>query len=439
MLEQQPSPSTPESDLPSLRVCIVADSASVKFGGEAILPYHYFRLLSRRGVETWLVVHDRTRPELDAALPEYRDRILYTPDLWLHKALLRVSASLPRRVSGSTLGLLSLLITQSYQKRLIRELVQQVGIDIIHQPVPVSPRMPSLICDLGAPVVIGPLNGGMNYPPAFTSEESSATHIIVAVARGLSGLVNRLLPGKLRAATILVANHRTRDALPPGVRGKILELVENAVDLETWMPAPAAPTSPPKFNQFLFLGRLVDWKRLDIVLHAMVKVPQATLLVVGDGAMRSAWEQLSRELQIADRVHFLGWQPQVDCARYLAQSRALVLPSIYECGGAVVLEAMASARPVIATRWGGPADYLDQSCGFLVEPAGQPEMIEQFASAMEMLLADPAMALRMGAAGQRRVQDHFNWQRKIDAIQKIYKEARERSPAAEPSPVHHSN
>ena len=52
------------------RVLIVSEHASVKFGGEAILPWHYFRILRRRGVEAWLVVHERTRDELISLLPE---------------------------------------------------------------------------------------------------------------------------------------------------------------------------------------------------------------------------------------------------------------------------------------------------------------------------------------------------------------------------------
>ncbi len=409
-----------------MRVCIVADNVSVKFGGEAILPYHYFRLLSQKGVDVWLVVHSRNRAELEATLPEYRHRILYTPDLRLHRAILRASAHLPRRIAGSFMGFCTLVVTQSHQRRIVQQLVQTVGIDVVHQPTPVSPRMPSLLFSLGVPVVIGPLNGGMHYPPVFAGQESAGTRAIVSAARKLSDVVNWLLPGKLRAATILVANRRTREALPRGIRGSVVEMVENAVDLDAWTPSTAAGPPSRSPNQFLFLGRLVSWKRLDIILNSLALAPHATLLVIGDGMRRPAWEQLSRDLNIADRVSFLGWQPQQECARHLAQSRALVLSSIYECGGAVVLEAMASARPVIATRWGGPADYLDDQCGVLINPDSYAGMVEQFAAAMTLLSADSALAESMGKAGQLRVREHFSWQSKIDVIREIYREALER-------------
>lgn len=404
-----------------MRICVVADSASVRFGGEAILPYHYFRMLRSRGVDAWLVVHDRTRPELEASLPEYRDRILYTPDLWLHRVMSQVMTVLPRRIAESSIGLLSVLLTQYHQRRVIRELVWREGIDVVHQPTPVSPRMPSMMFNLGAPVVIGPLNGGMHYPAAFRGQESKASHLAVAIARSLSNIANRLLPGKPQAAMVLVANQRTRESLPTGLKGQVIELVENAVDLDTWLPETMPLERVP--GQFLFIGRLVDWKRVDIALHALARAEQASLLVVGDGEMRAAWEQLSRDLKLGDRVSFVGWKPHDECARLLAQSAGLILPSVYECGGAVVLEAMASARPVIATGWGGPMEYLDESCGILVAPESTTGMVERFAAGMALLATQPEVGDRMGAAGQARVQEHFSWVRKIDRIEEIYSAA----------------
>jgi glycosyltransferase involved in cell wall biosynthesis len=280
---------------------------------------------------------------------------------------------------------------------------------------------------LGIPVVIGPLNGGMDYPVAFRGHESALSHFAIAAARSMSDTVNSLLPGKLRATTLLVANPRTHEALPARVRGRVVELVENAVDLEIWQPKPERLHIQPVPTQFVFLGRLVSWKRLDIALHALTRLPQASLVVIGGGAQELRWQQLTRDLKIEERVQFLGWLPQEECAPYLAQSAALVLPSVYECGGAVVLEAMASARPVIATRWGGPSDYLDESCGVLVSPDSYETMVQRFADAMELISNHPEIGARMGAAGLLRVQQRFSWPQKIEAIQEIYRQALERA------------
>ena len=136
------------------------------------LPVHYFRLLRSRGIESWLVVHSRTRSELAELFPHDIDRILFVPDLWIHKFIFHLSKFLPRRVSRATLGLLNQLITQFCQRAIVRQLIVDKQIDVIHQPIPVGPRFPSLLFGLGVPVVVGPLNGGMEYPPPSSGAQS---------------------------------------------------------------------------------------------------------------------------------------------------------------------------------------------------------------------------------------------------------------------------
>jgi glycosyltransferase involved in cell wall biosynthesis len=96
---------------------------------------------------------------------------------------------------------------------------------------------------------------------------------------------------------------------------------------------------------------------------------------------------------------------------------------LYECGGAVVLEGMAVGLPVIATNWGGPADYLNESCGILVDPATRESFIEGLANAMIKLAKDPELRLSMGRAARLRVEREFDWQRKVDKTLEIYEEA----------------
>ena len=404
-----------------MRICIVAEHASYKFGGEAVLPLHYFSGLRRRGIETWLVVHARTQPELEAALPEDRARIRFIPDAWFHILLFRLSRFLPRRISEASVGLVSVLATQYLARRIVRKLIATEGIDVVHQPIPVSPRFPSLMTGLGVPVVIGPMNGGMEYPGAFRHTESLFSRAAIGFGRGLSDFFNSLMPGKKRADVLLVANERTRKALPSGFRGRVVELVENGVQLGTWT-ASASRAKVPGKARFVFLGRLVDWKALDVVIEALGRVQEAELEVIGDGPMRDPWKQAAEQYGVAERVEFTGFLPHAECAPRLRNALALVLPSIYECGGAVVLEAMASGIPVIATKWGGPADYLDSSCGFLIEPTSREAMVEGFAAAMARLIAEPRLRDELGARGRERVEQHFDWEKKIDRIMEIYHE-----------------
>ena len=165
----------------------------------------------------------------------------------------------------------------------------------------------------------------------------------------------------------------------------------------------------------------------------------AALEIIGDGTMRGSLEEQSRRLGLIggegpDAVTFSGWLPQSECSKRLSGADALVLPSLYECGGAVVLEAMAAGRPVIATDWGGPADYLDPSCGILVPPESREGLIAGLAEAMVRLARDPELRGRMGAAGRRKALELYSWDRKAEAILAIYRRVLWRSkgnPSAE--------
>jgi glycosyltransferase involved in cell wall biosynthesis len=403
-----------------LRVCIVAEHASFRFGGEASLPLHYFTRIRARGVEAWLIVHARTKRELEVLLPGDQGRIQYIPDRWYHRLIFRLSRALPRRVSEATLGTLMLLLNQCIQRGIARRLIRDEGINVVHQPIPVSPKAPSFIAGLGVPVVIGPMNGGMEYPPAFRGAESWFTRVTVAIGRGSANVINVLIPGKKYAALLLVANQRTRLALPQYVRGSVLEMPENAVDLTIWNLDDKQDTAT---TRFLVIARLVDWKRVDFVMEALARVPQAELEIIGDGPMRCIWAELAGHLGIADRVRFKGWLTQSECAERLHGAVALLLPSLYECGGAVVLEAMACGVPVVATAWGGPVDYIDDTCGFLVDTTDSEAIIQGFAEAMSKLITRPELRAQLGGAGRRRVEDHFDWDKKIDQILQLYERA----------------
>jgi glycosyltransferase involved in cell wall biosynthesis len=404
-----------------MNICIVAEHASTRFGGEAILPVHYFRLLRSRGIECWMVVHARTQDEVTKLFPNDLDRILFVPDQWIQKLFFYLSRFLPRRLSEATFGLLNQLITQFCQRAIVRTLIRDKKINVVHQPIPVAPRFPSLLFGLGVPVVIGPLNGGMDYPPAFRRAESWISRAAIAFARLFANLGNTLLPGKKYASVVLVANERTRRSLPSGIRGKVIELVENGIDIGTWQGARSAAESG--VPRFVFIGRLVDWKAVDVAIRALATLPSAELDIIGDGSMRNVWQSLAAELGLNNRVYFSGWLTQSECANRLMNSTALVLPSLYECGGTVVLEAMAMGKPVIATRWGGPADYLDSSCGVLVEPESYSGLVAGFADAMRRMIDSPALALSMGAAGRERAVRDFDWQKKIDQVIGIYRSA----------------
>ncbi|MCA8889506.1 MAG: glycosyltransferase family 4 protein, partial [Parvularculaceae bacterium] len=123
-----------------------------------------------------------------------------------------------------------------------------------------------------------------------------------------------------------------------------------------------------------------------------------------------------------DRIFFEGFRPQSEIRNTLSRARALVLPSLRECGGAVVLEAFACGAPAIATRWGGPEDYITADTGVLVDPDSRDGFIAALFAAMNELAKNPGKASAMGDAARRRVEDNYTWTAKARQMAAIYED-----------------
>jgi glycosyltransferase involved in cell wall biosynthesis len=401
-----------------MRILIAAGNISARMGGEAVLPLHYIRELTKLGLEVHALTHDRVRAELQSH-PLWRpDRFHFiadsAPEKVIHAAGKRAPGALRETLFLSAVG----LVTQYRLAGRARALAAEIGADIIHQPIPVSPAFPSFLSDMPAPVVIGPMNGGMDYPPAFRKTYSQGAGIVVAAARLFAGVGNALARGKRQAAALLVSNDRTRAALPAGLdRGRVVTLVENGVDLSLW---DRPPQEKPETPVFVFVGRLVWLKAVDLLLEAMERVPGAELRIIGDGPERARLEAKAATGAAASRIRFEGFRSQKEIADALAGATALVLPSMKECGGAVILEAFACRTTAIATDWGGPQDYITHETGFLIEPSGREAFIRGLSEAMTALAADPVRAKAMGEAARVRVESLFTWEAKAARMIEIF-------------------
>jgi glycosyltransferase involved in cell wall biosynthesis len=106
-----------------------------------------------------------------------------------------------------------------------------------------------------------------------------------------------------------------------------------------------------------------------------------------------------------------------------------------ECGGAVVLEAMSAARPVIATAWGGPTDYLDDTCGVLVPPTSREALIQGFADAMIRVAKSAELRQSMGSKGREKVLTQYDWELKVDRVLQIYRDAVKSANSRRPQPL----
>lgn len=141
--------------------------------------------------------------------------------------------------------------------------------------------------------------------------------------------------------------------------------VPNVVDTEAFVPGPPHHDQHPRL---LNVAALAEKKGHEYLLQAMSELPDARLDIVGDGELRDQLERRTAELGLSDRVVFLGERPKAEVAALMRAADLFVLPSLAENLPVVLIEAMASGLPAVATRVGGVAELLDDEAGTLVPP-----------------------------------------------------------------------
>jgi len=161
-------------------------------------------------------------------------------------------------------------------------------------------------------------------------------------------------------------------------------------------------------NGLVYVGRVIQAKGLDELIDAMRSVPGEHLTIVGDGPERTRLEEKARGL----RVTFTGRVDHATARQYIRDARCLVLPSYSEAFPNVVLEAMASGVPVVATLTGGvPSLVQDGETGILVPPRS----VEHLARSLAKLTQDESLCLAMGARAYE-VAASFEWPRAAENL-----------------------
>jgi glycosyltransferase involved in cell wall biosynthesis len=424
--------------LAPLRVLIVSENISMRMGGESSLPFYYAKLFTARGAQVWLACHERVRDEVRQALPELAERTFFVEDSLLQKLMFRYTAWLPYRIRDLLVGQLIHYSTQWRLRKRAVDLASRKLIDVVFESSPITPKGLSFMYRIGVPVVIGPLCGGMEFPPAFRSLDSWVARNAISLSRAFSKVANRLVPGKPEADVILVANAQTERALPTKVRGDVIRLFESGVDLHLWsVPANARPKDGEV--RFVFSGRFVDWKGIQYLLPAFERVAATESscrleLIGGGGEFEREVQELANRESIRDRVRLHGWVPRERAAEILRDADVFVMPSLRECGGTAILEAMAMGKPVIATNWGGPADYVNERCGILVPPNSPEGFVQGLADAILLLAKSADLRRSLGAGGVQRVkEDYLAWDAKADRVLSILAETVARQATARPA------
>jgi glycosyltransferase involved in cell wall biosynthesis len=168
-----------------------------------------------------------------------------------------------------------------------------------------------------------------------------------------------------------------------------------------------------------YVGRMVPVKDLYTLIRAFAQalalVPSLRLVLAGGGTDRTEIEILVGELGIAGRVHFLGWIS--DLAGFYATIDIFALSSLNEGTPVAAIEAMAAARPVVATAVGGVPDVVEAGRTGVLVPARDPRAM---AEALAQLASDRARRASMGAEGRDRARTRYSHVRLVDDVERLY-------------------
>jgi glycosyltransferase involved in cell wall biosynthesis len=410
-----------------MRVLIAAENASLNMSGEAALALYYFDRLRQRGIDVWLVCHARVRDELrERYSDEIFERIHFVKDTLLQTKLCDAIKQEPFKSYTPIIAQIVRLITQLNTRPIVQRLVKSFNIDLVFDPSVISPKSMSCLYGFGVPVVIGPMCGGIVFPPDFQYIEPLSKRLSIRLGRIFSQLANRIFPGKLEAAALIVANDRTAKALPKGYKGKVYTVVESGVDLSLWKPVERPERSPDQPMRFVYMARFVEQKGIPFLIEAFKPVAEQTnaiLELIGSGELLEQTKAQVAAFNIQDQVNFYGWMQLQDAADLIRQCDVYLVPAIGDCGGCAMLEAMAIGMPVIAANWAGPGDYADETCGIRVDVNSRDEFVKGLTEAMLRLAKSPQLRDQLGEGSKQRVRsNYFDWDAKVDRVVEIFQE-----------------
>ncbi|MFC4078319.1 1,4-alpha-glucan branching protein domain-containing protein [Salinithrix halophila] len=203
------------------------------------------------------------------------------------------------------------------------------------------------------------------------------------------------------------------------------EVLPNGVDPELIQVADGREENKEPFAMVherivLFIGRLVREKGVETLIRSAERVlsrhPDTKFVIAGKGPMKEEWEELSRQLNLADKVLFTGFISDEARNRLLRSASVAVFPSWYEPFGIVALEAMAAGTPVVVSDTGGLADVVEHGYTGL---KAYPQDVHSLALQINTILSDPEQAAGFAQRAKEELS-RFDWNRIANGTISLY-------------------
>jgi glycosyltransferase involved in cell wall biosynthesis len=308
--------------------------------------------------------------------------------------------------------------------RLYRNLARGQPFDVVHQLNPVHAGLTLALADQPVPIVLGP------YVPDWPGFRKPGGPLLRPVVLRVNDLVRAAQ--QRRATTVLLSTPAAASKLATRQIGRLrIHQISAGIDDREWRPPEDAQQRDRQ--DVLFLANLEVRKGILVLLDAFADVaralPAARLVVAGGGPLATEVRERVASPSLSG-VRLLGPLERGEAPAVVQDCGVCCVPSLAEPFGMTALEAMACAKPVVATAAGGLGHLVPDEGGRKVAPGDA----EALAAALKELLAAPELRSAMGTHNRRLVEERYAWPRVVDRLEEAYREAVDHARTA-PRPV----
>ncbi|MDQ3641717.1 MAG: glycosyltransferase [Actinomycetota bacterium] len=293
---------------------------------------------------------------------------------------------------------------QREASRVAAETHRAVGFDVVHHVTVAAYWTRAGVANLDAPLVWGPVGGGVEAPirllPMLGLAGSVEEAMRFAGRRLMAG--RPVVSAARRAGVVLTQNRETARRL-----GQRSDVMPHGTSVDVTVPT--SERDGERRRDVVFAARLIPWKGGTLAVRAMTQVrTDAVLRVFGDGPERPRLERLARRLGVADRIRFEGLVPHSELLEHIRSAGALLHPALHDESPLVVAEALTLGTPVVCLAHGGPRELVNlwpTSPAATVVPSTPSATAARLGQAVDGFLAQPPPHRADAAAPTRRF-DH---------------------------------
>ncbi len=318
-----------------------------------------------------------------------------------------------------------------YTWRQFRHRILAGGFDVVFRVVPMSPTMPSPFAFFlrkgPIPFVLGPLNGGLPWPPGFEQLERQKEW--VSSLRSLYRYLPFAKSTYSHATAIIAASSQTYSEFAK-YSDKLFFIPEPGISRSQCFDD-SRSSDPSAQLDLVFVGGLVPRKACDIALRAaapLLRKDLARFTVIGDGPERNRLEELARALGIEKAVAFCGWLEHAEVLQRLRFADAMVFPSLRDNGAGIVFEALACGAVPIVADFGGPGDIVHPDVGFKVPLTNEREMVPQIEKILTCLAENRDLLPQMRQRALAYARERLTWDAKAQSTTRVLDWAVRRGP-----------